>query len=292
MYQQEVLNCATCERQIVFSNDTACPECQTPLEVSRSVLNRGGQSRFVSVLGASGAGKTVYLGMLIDILSQAKSDLHGVPNGVFSVTVQQQTVEALESRRFPEKTPVEADQWNWVHCEAFDRRKPKKFVDIITPDLAGEAIALELDKPGSFPAIRTALRNSNGAILLFDSESVRDQGRNSDLFGTRLVTYLASLQSETSHKKRCKLKTPLAIVFTKADCCFEAVDDSREFAKMNMPGFTKVCQSKFSFYDFFATSIVGATTTCVGAHGVPVQIPLHVEPRGIIEPLQWIMKGI
>ena len=26
------------------------------------------------------------------------------------------------------------------------------------------------------------------------------------------------------------------------------------------------------------------------AYGAGIQIPLHVQPRGIVEPLQWVMK--
>ena len=289
--ERESLLCVTCGNRVVDCGTGACSMCHTPLEVSRSVAKRKRPCRFVTVIGASGAGKTVYLGMLLDMLSQGHTELRCIPNGAFSVSVQQQTISALQQRRFPEKTAAESDQWNWVHCEAYHAKKPKQAIDIVTPDLAGESIALEMNQPGTYPSIKHALRNSNGIVMLFDSTSVRDNGRSEDMFGMKLVSYVASLQADKANR-RGKITTPVAITFTKSDCCREASDAPEQFAHANMSGLVQSCKSRLLNHQFFAASVVGSTTSILDEHGARVQIPLHVEPHGVIAPFRWIMQNI
>jgi hypothetical protein len=99
--EPEKLTCAICATRNPVK-EACCEHCMAPLELSRSIAARGAPPRFLSVLGASGAGKTVYLGMLLDILSKGYRGLHGFANGPFSVAVQQETIAALQSQRFPE----------------------------------------------------------------------------------------------------------------------------------------------------------------------------------------------
>jgi len=241
-------------------------------------------------LGASGAGKTVYLGMLLDMLSKGVNGLRGLPNGAFSLGVQEQTIGALERRRFPEKTPSEADHWQWVHCETFDEAKPKRRIDLITPDLAGEALAIELEKSNTFPTIRTMLKNVNGVIILFDSQQVRDASRAEDIFGVKLVSYLSDINTQTPKERRRKIRLPMSFVFTKSDRCPEVDHDVNKFAESHLPGLTQFCKQRFQDYRFFSTSVVGGSMTTHDRYGSQIQIPLHVQPHGVIEPLQWIMK--
>ena len=63
------LDCACCDQRL-SERDEYCPECLTPASLSRTVATRVGKQNFISVLGASNAGKTVYLGLLLDILSK------------------------------------------------------------------------------------------------------------------------------------------------------------------------------------------------------------------------------
>lgn len=289
--ERESLLCVTCGSHVADCGNGSCSGCQTPLEVSRSVAKRNRRSRFVTVLGASGAGKTVYLGVLLDMLSQGHTELRCIPHGAFSVSVQQHTISALQQRRFPEKTAAESDHWKWVHCEAYHVNRPKQSIDIITPDLAGESIALELDQPGTYASIKHSLRNSDAIVMLFDSTSVRDNGRHEDLFGIKLVSYLVSLQSGKANR-RGKLKTPVAITFAKSDCCAEASDDPGQFAQANMSGLVQSCKAKLLNHQFFAASVVGSTTSILDEYDTRIQIPLHVEPHGVMAPFRWIMQKI
>jgi hypothetical protein len=284
------ITCVCC-MQDSFNNSGYCSLCRAPLEISRTAEKRGTPANFVSVMGASGAGKTVYIGMLLDILSKGSRGIQGLPNNSFSVAIQQHTMGALEGRRFPEKTPSEAEGWQWVHCEVSSTARRKNFLDIITPDFAGEAIATELEHPGTHLAISSVIYQSKAVLVLIDSLGVRDSGRDEDFFAMKMASYVHNLRTpKGSFANKRKAKVPLAIVLTKSDICPEAMDDPQRFATDNMPGFSKFLQRNFVTYQFFAATVVGAMAVLADHRGYFMQIPLHVEPRGITEPLEWIIK--
>lgn len=267
-----------------------CMRCMAPLELSRTVRRRGTPPRFIPVLGASGAGKTVYLGMLLDILSKGTQNLAGLTTGSFSMGLQIQTTTALENRRFPEKTPVEAEGWQWVHCEVTGRAMSKAYADVITPDFAGESLAQEIDHPNSYPAIRHVLEKAQGLLVLCDSMRVRDAALGEDLFAMKLASYLVQLHESLPDRRHLrKLEMPLAVVLTKSDECPEAGDNPELFASSNLPRLLQFCQRRFAKHGFFASSVVGSSARLIDAHGCRTQVPLHIEPHGIAEPLEWII---
>ena len=269
-----------------------CVRCQAPLELSRIVNSRGVPARFVPVLGASGAGKTVYLGLLLDILSKDTQRISGLVTSAVSVRLQEQTTTALQNRRFPDKTPAEADGWQWVHCEVTSHMKPKHYLDIITPDFGGEAIAQEIEQPGSYPAIRQVIAQSHGLLMLCDSVRVRDAALGEDLFAMKFASYLVGLhESLPGSKSKQKLDLPIAVVLTKSDVCPEAWDDPATFASSNLPRLLQFCERKFARYRFFASGVVGSSASLMDGYGCRTQIPFHIEPRGITEPLEWILDG-
>lgn len=283
--------CACCGEENI-ARGGYCMQCYTPVELSRSVAARGSPARFVSVLGPSNAGKTVYLGVLLDILSRGLSELRGLPNGSFSVSMQQQTMTALARRRFPEKTPSEADSWRWVHCEITRDKKDQQYLDLVTPDFAGEAVALEIEQPGTFPTIHAVVGKSAALLVLLDSCRVRDGDREEDFFGLKLAAYVVDRQGACGGALRRKLPAPLAVVLTKADACPEAFDDPQAFAAAHLPGLTQFCRRNFAHARFFAAGVVGSSAIVRNEHGWEMPIPLHIEPRGITAPLEWIVSRL
>src|SRR5262249_8853581 len=100
----------------VYQGDP-CGNCYAPASVIESILTSVRVPRFIGVLGPTGVGKTVYLGMLLDMLSRGIGGLHGMARGPFSLSLHRNLILALENQRFPDKTPNEPDHWQWVHCE-------------------------------------------------------------------------------------------------------------------------------------------------------------------------------
>jgi hypothetical protein len=196
----------------------------------------------------------------------------------------------LETRRFPAKTASEPDRWKWVHCEAFSQKRPRRRVDLITPDLAGEALALELEHANTFPTIRSLVSNSQGVMILFDSQRVRDAGRFEDMFGVKLLTYVCGLHTRAVNERRKKVRLPICLVLTKTDCCLDAADDAQRFASNHLPGTMQFCSQRLASFSVHAASVVGSVMRASDEYGSETQIPLHVQPRGIIEPLQWVMQ--
>src|SRR5262245_15153514 len=88
-----------------------CATCSLPFKVIESILARPCPARFLGVLGPTGAGKTVYLGVLLDLLSRGVYGLHGLAQGPFTLSLHRNLILALERQRFPEKTPIESDRW-------------------------------------------------------------------------------------------------------------------------------------------------------------------------------------
>jgi hypothetical protein len=217
--------------------------------------------------------------------------IRGKLNGACSISLQSDVLTAIEGRRFPEQTPTEADDWKWASCEVYHERKRKKCLDIVTPDIAGEAISTELERPGTYPAIAAVVLKCHGLIILCDALKLQNEGVSEDLFALQLATYC--LQVHRAKKKvraRAKLSLPVAIVFTKCDCCPEAAQDPDKYAASRTPRLLQFCQDHFKRFAFSASHVVGASGEVVDRQGQQMHVPLHVQPHGIVEPFKWIMN--
>ncbi|HWU37080.1 MAG TPA: hypothetical protein VN203_05475, partial [Candidatus Acidoferrum sp.] len=64
-----------------------CGSCFLPFKVIESIRSRPHPPSFVVVLGPTGVGKTVYLGMLLDLLSRGVGGLQGLSRSPYSLTL-------------------------------------------------------------------------------------------------------------------------------------------------------------------------------------------------------------
>lgn len=275
--------CPLCDQTVSVGN--ACTRCFAPAEVIRSIAIREAPPRFVGVLGPTNVGKTVYLGMLLDLLSRNAGGLHGVARGSFSLELHRNLILSLERQRFPAKTPSEPDRWQWVHCEVSGAKKGME-CDIVTPDVAGEVVAQELAHPKSYPTVRALIAKCSAMIVLADTLQVAADGQSQELFAMQLISYLDSLRPS---KRRTKVSVPVALVFTKADLCEEPIQDPAAFARANAPGLSRLCEARLARYKFFASGVAGSAAKLVDRDGGESLVPLRIEPRGIIEPLAWLL---
>ncbi len=286
--------CVCCGGQLSLK-DVICRQCSAPGSLSRSASSNTEATSFISVLGASNAGKTVFLGTLLDILSKESGRISGAPASTFSVNLQEHVISALERREFPEKTPSEPDMWNWVHCELSLREKRStQNLELISPDLAGEAIAYEVQQNGAYPIIQQIVSRSSGVMILCDSIRARAGSSGDDLFAMKLAAYVSQLHglSPIDAKNREAQASPsLAIVLTKCDACPEAVESPAAFAANNLPRLFEFVRRTFPHHKYFATSVAGNTALTIDPRkGQQHRIPLHIEPRGIVEPLSWLVS--
>jgi hypothetical protein len=277
------LPCPLCD--LPLSSGSACSRCFAPAEVIRSIVTRDRPPRFVGVLGPTNVGKTVYLGMLLDLLSRGAGGLFGVAHSAFSLELHRNLILALERQRFPGKTPSEPDRWQWVHCEVTGNKKGPE-CDIVTPDVAGEVVAAELANPRSYPTVRALIGKCSALIVLVDILQVVAEGQGQELFAMQLITYLDSLRLSA---KRGKVQVPVAVVFTKADLCEEPLQDPAAFARSNAPALHRLCEARLGRYRFFASGVAGSAAKLIDRDGRESLVPLRIEPRGIIDPLAWLL---
>jgi hypothetical protein len=226
--------------------------------------------------------------MLMDMLSRQNERLQMLARGAFSITLQQATVSALSRCEFPDKTPSEPDQWNWVHCQvkAAGQRRP---VELIMPDMAGESIIEEVNHPHTYPVIRSFLEKCSGVIILIDAMRLHEGSLDEDYFTMKLLTYLIEVDDDP---KRGWPAKPVALVLSKADECEECFMDPTEYARNHTTGIWQHCQERFREHRFFAAGVAGACAYRPTAGGGRARVPSRVEPRGIVEPFEWLVSQL
>jgi hypothetical protein len=266
----------------------SCGNCFLPSKVIESIRSRPQPPRYVGVLGPTGVGKTVYLGMLLDLLSRGACGLQGLARSPFTLSLHRNLILALDRQRFPEKTPVETDRWHWVHCEVYVGKSRNPF-DIVTPDVAGEAVMSELDNPGSNKTIRALIGRCAGLVVLVDVVHVVADGQGQELFAMQLISYLETLKPR---KRNRKIDVPVSIVFTKTDLCEDWIGDPDAFAKANAPALYGQCKTRLDRFSFSCSGVTGSTGRLIDRDGQEMLVPLRIEPRGIVEPFAWMVRQL
>jgi hypothetical protein len=279
-------DCPLCGGQIYDRNP--CTVCFLPFQVIESIWSRPDSPRFVGVLGTSGVGKTVYLGMLLDLLARGACGLHGLAQSPFTLTLHRKLILALERQRFPEKTPIESDRWDWVHCE-IQAGKSKTPCAVVAPDVAGEAVVGELENQGTYKTIRALIGRCAGLVILMDVVQVVAEGKGQELFAMQLISYLDALRPR---KRNRKVDIPVAIVFTKTDLCDETIRDPEDFARANTPALHSQCQARLDRFSFYFSGVAGSTGRLIDRNGQEMLVPLRVEPRGVVEPFAWMVNQL
>jgi hypothetical protein len=278
--------CFVCEGGNSFDTEI-CRHCQAPMALAHQAKMQKVAPQLVATIGSADAGKTVYLGMLTDMLSRTSEDLQLLARGAFSVSLQQMTMASLSNCEFPDKTPNEPDRWNWIHCQVRSKRK-RHPAELIMPDLSGEAILEEIDHPHTYPVIQAFLKKCSGVLVLVDAARLMDGEKDQDFFAMKILSYLCEMDDDP---KRGWPSRPISLIFTKADQCETCFDDPCEFARKHSPGLWQHCDQRFSRTKFFASGVAGACGFQMELGG-PKQLPLRVEPRGIIEPFHWLVNQI
>ncbi len=278
--------CLICETQNQLEA-VICSSCCAPMALIQEAVAQDRDPCIVTVVGDSNVGKTVYLGFLLDMLSKRAEDFNAVPKGAYSVDLQHSVITHLATRQFPPKTAVEADQWHWAYYQVARHVAPSKIYDLVMPDMAGEAIAAEVASPKTFTVIRSLLEKSGGAVLLVDAALAAAGSPQPDFFALKLMSYLDGILVSKGQER---LSTPVAIVLSKADYCPECFDNPRGFAKTNLNRLWNICENRFENFEFFATSVVGSIGFGTDEYENVVPYPLHVAPRGILEPFEWILS--
>lgn len=263
-----------------------CRHCGAPTALSHGGDPRRAKPHRVAVLGGPGVGKTVYLGMLMDMLSRQRGALQIRARGAYSVSLQQTVMTALAGHCFPPPTPPDPQGWNWVHCEV--TRARRRTVEIVLPDLDGTSFVREIDHPHSCVLVRHFLLPCVAAMVLIDASQLEHGEHDQDYWAMKIAAFLRDLDQNRKtgwHRRR------LALVFTKCDQAEACFDDPARFARARVPGLWRFCQDRLPRHQFFATSIVGAAARMIH-RGESRWVPLRIEPRGVVEPFSWLTEPL
>jgi hypothetical protein len=168
-------------------------------------------------------------------------------------------------------------------------KQQKHQVELIMPDMAGEAILEEIDHPNSYPVIRSLMSRCSAALILMDANRMKEGRHEQEHFAMKLLSFLSEL--ETDGKKGWQDR-PVALVLTKADQCENCFDDPSQFVAGHAPGVWKDCQQRFSNHQFFASGVAGACAYRTVIGGIRQRMPLRIEPRGITEPFAWMTEQL
>lgn len=268
-----------------------CRECSAPMSLTHATVGSDREPRIVSILGDSNVGKTVFLGFLLDMLAQRAKQFEAIPRGAHSINLQQTVISHMAWRMFPPKTPTEANRWNWSYYEVCKRGRNQKWIDLVTPDMAGEAIAAEVASPSTFRIVQKLLGRSAGLMLLVDAAQAAHGSTQPDFFALKMMSYIGELFPA---KRNQRVQMPIAIVMTKADYVPACFDDPAGFAEANLNRLWNMCQSRFANVEYFASSVVGSlgfATSQTDAADVTA-VPLHTALRGVLEPFEWIAERL
>ena len=265
-----------------------CGSCSAPMALVHDSITQGRSPQVVSIVGESNVGKSVYLGFLLDMLTQRAGDFEAVPKGAYSIDLQQNVINYMAHRVFPPKTPMEANQWHWAYYQICKRAQSPKWVDLVMPDMAGESLAAEITSPKTFQVINSLLSMSAGTLLLIDAAQAANGSTQPDFFALKMLSYIDQM---FAGKRDQKIKTPTAIVLCKGDYCPEVFDDPGQFVEANLNRLWNMCKNRFDNVAFFASSVVGSLGYATSGEDddYVVPVPLHTALRGILEPFEWII---
>lgn len=279
--------CYVCDADNRFDS-AYCQQCHAPLAIGYSNEKRPTPPQMMAVVGGAAVGKTCYLGLLMDMLSRRQSEMQLLARGAFSVTLQQQTMSALACRQFPASTPAEPSEWMWVHCSV---RTPnaKRPLELVLPDISGERAMREVEATDGTPAIKRMLSHGSALMIMVDVEALINGNKESEFFALKLLSSLFA--NEPSKKGKGWTNRPVSIVFTKSDRCDWAFEQPDEFARRYVPALWRQCQEQLHRHRYFATSIA-VVATATDSHGERINVPLRIEPRGVIEPFAWVVDQI
>lgn len=266
---------------------TLCGKCSAPLAIVEDVIAQDREPQIVSIVGESNVGKTVYLGFLLDMLTQRAGDFDAIPKGAYSVDLQQAVISHMAHRCFPPKTPMEVNEWYWAYYQVLQRHPQPKWIDLLMPDMAGESLAAEVSSPNTFKIVRSLLKISAGTLLLVDAAQAANGVTHGDFFALKMLSYIDAMHGAQRHEL---IETPTAIVLCKADYCPECFDNPRRFVKANLNRLWNLCENRFANVEFFSCSVVGSLGYATAPdEDFVVPVPLHTALQGVLEPFEWVI---
>ena len=232
---------------------TSCRNCTAPMEMTR-IANEAKKTRphIIATLGAPGVGKSVYLGMLLDILTRQRERSDVTTLGTSSIDLQQATVAALTRGEFPEQTPKKPEEWTWALCR-LSRSTRKTPLEVFLPDVSGVAVVQEYEHRKSYDVIPGLVSKATGLMLFVDSCRVQEGDKDEEFVALKLLQYYEEIQAQEAKKQRAKKRrkraanSHVAIVLTKADQSDDCRHHTEEFVRGQLNALWQHCEDRLHY---------------------------------------------
>jgi hypothetical protein len=258
--------------------------------------------QLIATFGAANSGKTVFLGMLLDMLSRQREEMEFSTCDSASVALQQEAVATLARGEFPLATAEDPENWRWAHCR-LRRRTVRDPLDVFLVDGSGKSLFRELETPGCCALLKGLFAKAQGVFICADAGEIHRGDKDQEFFAMRVINHLVATreradESKSTEDKRARRKSggspptpapPIALVLTKADEHDHVFADPISFAQHQMPSLWELIQSLKSEVKLFPISVVPRTAVRRNSSGTPCLIPLRIEPRNVIEPFRWLV---
>jgi hypothetical protein len=291
--------CYFCEHDNAF-DAIICRHCTAPMEITRVYNATQVRPAIMPTIGADGVGKSVYLGLMLDILSRQRNHTESLTNDASSIVIQKEIMSALARNSFPERTSSRAEDWRWAHCRLHQRSK-KAVRSVFFVDIAGSAMLRGIESPRSYPLIAGLFEKATGVFLIMDGARLQQGDKDEEFFAMELLSHMADVRrrrdAESPSTQRAARQNhspmpPIAIVLAKSDQIDAGWVSPRDFVQGQAPGVIRVCNDVLTQFDFFTASAAGAVATVTTSEGGTTEVPLRIEPRGIMEPFRWLMRNM
>lgn len=286
------------------TRERVCPHCHNPLPLRYGKY----PVKYISVIGISGAGKTVFLSKLIEQITiyAARLGLPADPAKTSRAFVDNNLIE--ENRPLPVPTQKE-----YLTQPLFYQLKyGNNNATFVIYDIAGETCREYTDivKYGSF------VLNSNGIMLLIDPAEL---GFDGNIHTHELDSVLTNINSLFA--KNDLIDIPLAVCISKSDTiresipsqCFENVTTDKRlfntatyneiseglshFFDNRSPTTKTKLKAYYKTYNFFAITTLNCDVEIkkiVDSEGFEIEAKVPVlppNPKRIEEPLYWLFKN-
>ncbi len=290
--------CYLCGHDNLF-DAVFCRNCHGPLDIARTHAETQSKPQILMTVGADGVGKSVFLGTLLDILSRQRSRTEFLTNDAASIVIQKEVMAALARQEFPERTSTNSEDWRWAHCR-LHRRTRKDPLSVFFVDIAGTSMMREIEAPQSFPVVGGLFEKATGIFLVVDAARIQQGDKDEEFFAMEILSHLAGVRQRQrpavpTNPRRTRHTTvtlpPVAVVMAKADQCPSCCESPRDYVAGQLPGVVRCCEEQLSQFEFFAVSSVGAVATVKLNKGGTADVPLRVEPRGVLEPFRWMIRS-
>lgn len=237
---------------------------------------------FITLLGVGRTGKTVYLGVLFDILRRWQGrDLTFRPYGDETITMMTDIMNTLALRRWPSPTPQDK-VFPFRAQVRYSSGGRTRHYKIFMPDYAGDETE-QFQKGAEEPLLHKSpffrqVVESDAVILVADGAIL--SGGNKSRIKVHENNLMAAVSRLVDVKggRRGKIAAPVAIMITKADL----YAPGHPLVLDRLKDLVALCEETCKNFAVFEVSSVGA----VDGNGDPLA---QLLPERVVDPVLWLL---